>query len=384
MKRFSFEKTSDSIYNQMVDSNRVKKKCRFFNHIGGLRLLLTSLGILLHSVLFSQQVFDANFADFSFLDARRTFKVGTGTAAGSKALYTNVITIGTQVIDCIVTFESVTSGALTLPGSAASGTTPFDYGSTTGTGMSSNQDRYFAPTFSFNSGGGSGRFNFQFILGGSYNNTTNTGTPVILQNVYVNTYDIDGNGGSGSNQFNEFGGFSQTQLIVGTGSNIAVTYNSSTGLTRFSSSTNANTSDVTADANRIRVGYANVSSFSILVGAGGSGAAYFFLDLGIGPAWTGTPTTRTAPALDLNTTTTGLNHSATVCSGLAAFTSGASNITTASTVNVNEIDITFPGTEITDGNDEVIIPNAASPTLNNILLGFTTSGSQSFSIGSVF
>lgn len=166
MKRFSFKRTNVSIHNQMNEFKPVRSKYSLINSWGLLRMIFTTLGIFVQSVLFSQQVFDANFADFSFLQARRTLKVGTGTDAGSKALYTNVITIGSQVIDCIVTFESITNGALTLPGSAASGTTPFDYSSSTGIGMSANQDRYFAPTFDFNSGGGNGRFSFQFILGG--------------------------------------------------------------------------------------------------------------------------------------------------------------------------------------------------------------------------
>lgn len=166
MRVFPFEKTDFYLHLQTDECKPISTIYRLIKRVALLRMLLAILGMFIQSALFSQQVFDANFANFSFLDARRTFKVGTGTAAGSKALYTNVITIGSQVIDCIVTFESVTNGALTLPGSAAGGTTPFDYGSTTGTAMSSNQDRYFAPTFNFNSGGGSGRFNFQFILGG--------------------------------------------------------------------------------------------------------------------------------------------------------------------------------------------------------------------------
>ncbi|HMO32523.1 MAG TPA: hypothetical protein PKE07_05950 [Lacibacter sp.] len=348
-----------------------------------LRLFLALTAISLHGAVLSQQIFDANFANISFPDASRTLRVGNGQAAGNIVTYSNVITIGSQPIDCIIRTVSITNGTFTLPGSAAAGTTAFDYGAATGTGMSGNENRFFSPTFNFSTGGGNCRFRFEFILGGSYNTTTNTGTPVILENVYVNTYDIDGNGGASSNQFNEFGGFAQAQLLTGTGSNISVSYNATTGLTRFASNTNTNITNITADATRIRVGYGNVSSFEIAVGSLGSGAAYFFLDLGIGPAWTATPTTQFAPALDLNTTTPGVNNSVFSCAGLEPLTTGTTNITTVSTVNVNEIVITFPSAEIADANDEVFIPNQASPTLDNILLGFTGSGSQSFSIGGV-
>jgi hypothetical protein len=160
-------------------------------------------------VLFSQgqAVFNANFGNLHFLAANKIHKVGSnGSAAGNVTLYTNVITTGGQAIDCIVRTVALTNGSFQLPGSAAVGTIPFDYSSATGSGMSANQDRFFAPTFTFNSGGGSCDFEFEFILGGSYHNSTNSGTPVILQNVRLNSYDIDGNGGANSNQFNEFGG----------------------------------------------------------------------------------------------------------------------------------------------------------------------------------
>ena len=144
------------------------------------------------------------------------------------------------------------------------------------------------------------------ILGGSFNNTTKSGTTVTLQNVVLNTYDIDGNGNTGSNQFNQFGGFSKT--ILSTGSNISTTYDANSGLTKFRSNSDQNTNSVTADANRIKIEYTNLSSFEIIVGAEGSGAAYFFLDFSTGPNWTGSTATSQLPALDLNTGTTGIHN----------------------------------------------------------------------------
>lgn len=51
--------------------------------------------------------------------ANKVHKVGTnGSAVGNITLYTNVITIGGQQIDCIVTSVSLTGGTFTLPGKA--------------------------------------------------------------------------------------------------------------------------------------------------------------------------------------------------------------------------------------------------------------------------
>ena len=161
------------------------------------------------------QTFNANFAALNFFAANKVHKVGAnGTAAGNVTLYTNVITIGSQQIDCIIRTVSLTNATFTLPGSPGAGTIPFDYSAATGTGMTGNEDKYFSPTFEFTAAGGSCTFRFEFILGGSYNNTTNTGTIVNLQNVYLNTYDLDGNGGATSNQFNEFNNFCRNNFYV--------------------------------------------------------------------------------------------------------------------------------------------------------------------------
>lgn len=338
-------------------------------------------------VLFSQgqAVFNANFGNINFLAANKIHKVGTnGSAAGNVTLYTNVITIGGQAIDCIVRTVSITNGSFVLPGNAAAGTIPFDYSSATGTGMSANQDRFFAPTLEFTAAG-SCMFRFEFVLGGSYNNSTNTGTAVTLQNLRLNTYDIDGNGGSNSNQFNEFGGFSS--VTTGTSTNLQNTYNTTTGLTTFRSNTTTNSSTVTADAHRVRVDYGAVSQLEINVGAGASGAAYFFLDFGSGASWTGTTTTTSTPVLDLNTTTAGIDNQVTICGEAKRLTNGAgagnTNLTGSSGV-INEIIISFSTASILDGNFEAFFPKGSnSAASDSIKLGFSSSGSQSFTLSGV-
>ncbi len=330
----------------------------------------------------AQTTYNANFAALSFLAANKVHKVGTtGIAAGDVTLYTNVITIGGQQVDCILRTASSTNATFTLPGAAAGGTIPFDYSSATGTGMSANQDKYFSPTFSFGTGGGSCKFHFDLIQGGSYNNTTNTGTQVILQNVYLNTYDIDGNGTAGTNQYNEFGGFAGT--VISTGTNITATYNTVSGLTKFRSNSATNTADVSADANRIKIQYNYITQFDIVVGSDGPGAAYFFLDFSTGVTWTGTTTSASAPALDLSTTTAGLNNALSVCGVDGFFTNGSANLTLSSN-SIDEVNLSFLSAEIPNGNSETIIPNGSTVPASDILtLGFTASANQTFILGAV-
>lgn len=345
------------------------------------------ISLILHlMVLFAQgqAVFNANFGNINFLAANKVHKVGTdGSAAGNVTLYTNVITIGGQAIDCIVRTVALTNASFQLPGSAAGGTIPFDYSSATGTGMSANQDRFFAPTLNFGSGGGSCDFEFEFILGGSYNNSTNQGTPVILQNLRLNTYDIDGNGGSNSNQYNEFGGFSS--FTVSSNTKINNSYNATSGLTKFVSNTTTNNATVTDSIHRVQVAYGQISKFNIKVGSLGSGQAYFFLDFGSGPAWTGVTTS--TPVLDLNTTTSGVDNQVTICGDAKRLTNGAGsgNINlTNSSGTVNELIISFSTASILDGNYEAFYPKGSNSLVNDsIKLGFSSSSSQTFTLSGV-
>lgn len=323
----------------------------------------------------AQAVFDVSFGQLKFLNANRTTKVGVdGSAAGNVTLYTNVITVSGQQIDCIVRTVSVTGATFGLPGGAPGGTVPFDYSSASGTGMSANQDAYFSPTLNFNSSGGSVKFRFEFILGGSYNNSSNTGAAVILKNIYLNTYDIDGNGGASSNQFNEFGSFSAYTLAAPS-TNIGLTYNTSSGLTRFRSNTTANTTNVTADANRVRVKYDYLSSIDIQVGAEGSGAAYFFLDFSGGVAWTGSQINYNTPSLDLDTEVAGIDRTETVCGNAGSLTSGTINYTGSSGA-ADEVVISFSTPSIPDGNMETFYPKGSTNTSYIIGLGFTGSSTQ--------
>jgi hypothetical protein len=329
------------------------------------------------NTLFSQSSYNVNSDPLRFVTARKTHKVGTdGKTANNITLYTNVITVGTQVIDCIVTTKTINNGSFIGTNSLQPS---FDFDNVSST-LSGNSDAFFSPLFSWNSGGGSCEFEFQFILGGSYNNSTNKGTNVILQNVFVNTYDIDGNGSSenGSNQFNEFGGFSSSQYQTTTGARIQATYNTSTSLTKFRSTTGINENNVTADKHRIRVFYNNLSLFRFVVGAEESGSAYYFIDFSQGPSWTNTPSITYPPSLDLNSNTSapGLDNIASIdaCNTHANFTTGNTNLSGAT--SIDNIYVQFEASQIKDGNSEILNINGATSGAN-IPLNFSNGASIS-------
>lgn len=301
-----------------------------------------------------------NAINFGGTGVTITNKVGTGVAVNNIVLYQNVITIGGQQIDAIVRTQEISNVTFTTYDQAG-----------TGTGYTNNLATYFSPQFTIGSGGGYAVFKIQFILGGSYNNSTNTGALVTLQNVRLNTYDIDGNGTAGTNQYNEFGGFSSSEL--GSPTNLAMTYNATLGLTKFRSSLATNTTDATDVKNRVRVTYGYMSEFTTKVGAEGSGAAYFFLDFSAGATFT-TSVSYSAPSLDLNTATAGLdNQVLMVAPATKNFSSGSTNITyTGSTLD--NLKVSFTSAQVADGSAETMIINGATSG-GSIALNFTNAQS---------
>ena len=316
-------------------------------------MMLVFGGMLLHAQTYNVAY---NTINFGGTGVTITNKVGTGTSVNNIVLYQNVITIGGQQIDAIVRTQEL-NNVTTF--------STYDYTGTTN--AANNLPSFFSPQFTFGTGGGYAVFKIQFILGGSYNNTTNTGTLVNLQNVRLNTYDLDGNGTSGTNQYAEFGGFSISELANPT--NLATTYNSTLGLTKFRSTQFANTSDVTDVKNRVRVTYDYLSEFTTKVGAEGSGLAYFFLDFSAGATFT-TAVSYSAPSLDLNTSTTGIDNTTNmVAPDTKSFTSGTTNITYTGPT-LDNLKVSISTTQILDGSYEKFLVNGATSG-GTIALNFT-------------
>ena len=297
-----------------------------------------------------------NTINFGGVGVTITNKVGTGTALNNIVLYQNVITIGGQQIDAIVRTQELSNATIST----------YDFTGTSSS-ASNNLPSFFSPQFSFGTGGGYAVFKVQFIRGGSYNNTTNTGTLITLQNVLLNTYDLDGNGTAGTNQYAEFGGFSMSELASPT--NLSTTYNSTLGLSKFRTSISANTIDVTDVKNRVRVTYNYISEFTTKVGAEGSGAAYYFLDFSVGSTFT-TAISYTAPSLDLNTTTSGLdNVTSMIAPDVKNFTSGSSNIVHLGPT-LDNLKLNFSTSQILDGTNEKLLISGATSG-GSVSLNFT-------------
>jgi hypothetical protein len=299
----------------------------------------------------------------------------SGQSAGDVTLFSNVATISGNQIDCIVTTKTVTNVA---------SWDAYDQNAVSGDFFNSNSPAYFSPQVNFGNNGGSIKFEFQFILGGSYNSTTKTGINVVLQNVRLNTYDIDGNNNDGSNQYNEFGGFSTSEL--GSSSpTVAASYNANTGLTKFRSTSTSNSTSVTADATRVRVSYTNMSDFSIVVGAEGSGLAYFFLDFSAGPAFSSSVTT--SPSVDLNTSGPGVSNFESGC-GLSLAFAKPDQINVASPSALTQLELTYVSTTILDPSvgllgEKLVIVGASSGTSSH-LLDFPTGTTDNVTVGIPF
>jgi hypothetical protein len=357
-------------------------------HLGPKSVILLTIFILL-SGFFSaraQAVFNANNGNISFLAANKIHKVGTnGSGVGNVTLYTNVITIAGQQIDCIIRTVSLTNGSFAVPSGAPSNTIAFDY-STNASTLTNNQDRFFSPMLTFNGGGGNAKFKFEFILGNSYNNTTHKGTPVVIQNVRLNTYDIDGNGTTNSNQFNEFGGFSSVTLSNSPATNVSYSYNTASGLTKFRSKISTNITNAIAPESRVVVQYDQVSTLEIMVGADGSNAAYFMLDFGTGPNWGGTTNIYGTPTLDLNPGQPGFTQTSSSCGAVVRpITSGSTSLSlTGSSNTVSEIILSYDPATILDGAFENIFANGSSnPSADSIKLNFTSSSTSTFTLNGI-
>jgi|GEM_PF-462843 len=349
------------------------------------------VGILMPLGIVAQPLVNVNYGNLNFPDANRVHKKGVlGQTAESRTLYHNVAVVSGQAVDCIVTTMSLTNGRFEYPTGFCPGTIPFDFRElqncpnpdTPAVTLRSNEDRFFSPTFFFETGGGSCRFKFEFIVGGSYNDASDRGSPVILRNVLINSYDIDGNAdcstpNPASNQYNDFSGFNSAARAT-PGSQIATSYNAASGMTRFMSISNCNIADVKDPTTRIRIEYQYLQEFEVELGMTGRGRAFYMLDFGPGPAFT--PMMLYTPVLDLNTLGSGdgYNNVATLCSTPERVSRGDANIVSLNN-SIEEMVIAVPAGDIRDGNAEFLTTDINTPA-QHILLGTPFSGSQTLTL----
>ena len=224
-------------------------------------------------------VFNANQGNLNFSNAIPI--IGNGTATGNIVRYSNVISVGDQSIDAVITTK-LNNASITSYDSEKTPTTRKDF---------------FQPSVSIGSGGGSVTYTIDFYIGGTYTGA-GTGTPATLQNVVVNSYDIDGS--SPRKQFQDFKGFARYELPA-TSKRLEVITNAD-GSVRFLSP--GGSGNGTEDAYRVRVFYDSIRSFELTTGAQAGGSALYALDFGLGPNWTQPTQTTGTPAANISYSTT--------------------------------------------------------------------------------
>lgn len=245
---------------------------KIYNH--ALSLFLLSF-ITFSSIKAQTSVFDVSGTPIKFLAAKRNYKTNpitsstsNGTRVGDIAVYSDVVTVGTTDIDCIIKVKSISSGT---------SITTFDNNS------SGDPDSMFCPRADFPSGGGEIKFEFSFIESGSYSNSTNTGTLVKLVNAVVNIYDIDISTNSSSKQFNKIERV--YNYLLGSPTDLVVNYDTANNLTEFLNTGGQQTS-FSDEETRALINYDTIDIYSFIVGQTGSGPAYFYIDFSIGPVFT--------------------------------------------------------------------------------------------------
>lgn len=230
---------------------------------------------------FAQSIFNVGTTPIKFNNNKQSFKpnINTGSTsngrnAGDVCVYSNVVTVGGQGIDCIVKTVSISSGSV------------IDIYDDNSSGGSGTPDSMFGPRATFPSGGGSVKFEFTFITNGSYSNTSKTGTLVKLTNAVVNIFDIDISTNSSSKQYNKIDRV--FNYILGKNSHLTVSYDTANNMTQFLNSAGQSTS-FADDETRALINYDTLQTYNFIVGQTGSGPAYYYIDFSLGPQWQSTP-----------------------------------------------------------------------------------------------
>ncbi len=212
-----------------------------------------------------------NASQRSFKTNPNTNKTSTGLAVGDIAVYSTVVSVSNQDIDCIVKVKSISSGTTI---------TTFDDAST---GTFASPDSMFCPRADFPTGGGEVELEFIFIENGTYSNTTRTGTLVNLINASVNIYDIDISTNSSSKQYNKIDRV--YNYLLGSPTDLVVNYDTANDMTQFLNSGGVQTS-FSDETTRAKINYDTIQTYRFIVGQTGTGPGYFYIDFSVGPTFT--------------------------------------------------------------------------------------------------
>lgn len=342
---------------------------RFMNNFRFIVLLVTILG---SSSLFAQ-VYNVNFAPLDFSDGNQSLYSGTSNAPGSQVLYTNVIEINGQVMDCIVTNIDGTTGTNEVfdqnwsnPNVAPGNTT-----------NALRVDSMFSPILSITTPGGPGstaykRFKFDFVTKFGSNTFY---SPVILDNVVLNVYDIDreATGNVRNSVKITKGNYNQFEAI-----STSVAYNNSDPnvLSFYVAAANPNTnasygdtiSGITSNEYRYRFTFSNLTTFEISLGnertSGNNQSTsdnFYYLAFSRGTGFNA-PVIPANLVVDLNTTdpSPSVNNIVLIENNNAYdFTLGNRNVIITDpqslTSRINGLNISYPTSQIENLNYERLI-----------------------------
>ncbi|MCC2961179.1 DUF4347 domain-containing protein, partial [Massilia sp. IC2-278] len=312
-------------------------------------------------------VFDAQQRQLVFAGAEAEKPGSTGLNNGDVMRFKNVIQVGTQWIDAIVT--------TTINSNLTVGT----YDSTSSPGSGAEAGKYFQPLTTVTGAGGSVSFKFDFVL-------PNSTTAVTLQNFVVNSYDIDSSGDNKPDrQFQEFKGFARYELSKDTQLTATPRADGSVIFEYNAAVSHNNSPNIYVDAYRVQVYYDSASSLTIRAGANGyqgatftSAAAHFSLDFMIRP-WQNPDTDIIgSPAPNLVYSATTFHESA----------GDDGSITSTATITLNNGSFTGTNGQALQGVDYANLPsglqaNVVRTSANTALLTFTGSAAAHANINDV-
>ena len=347
---------------------------RFMNNFKFIVLLVTILG---SSSLFAQ-VYNVNFAPLNFSANNQTLITNylgsssptPNTAAGSRTLYKNIITINSGsavVIDCIVTNMD---GAVVFDADWRTNTSVAP-GNTTD---ARRVDSMFSPDVVSSNTANFKDFRFEFGIATTSGSSITSFQPVILDNFVLNVYDVD-------RELNSQG-YERDRVLISRSSyqtfealSSLIGYNNtSPSLLDFYQQGNATINDntdystITMNDHRYRFIMSNVSSFDISLGNEGKSGSWnsqqqFFLAFSRGTAFTSVVVENNI-ILDLNTNVTSVNNEVTVSNNnLYNFTVGTPNVETTNTT-LTGFTVSYPSANIKNGSDERMIINATGGSVS--------------------
>lgn len=273
--------------------------------------------------------------------------IGASPSVGFTTRYSNAATVGSQGIDAIVTLINNTNATISV----------IDEGVPSQNAPANSLNTQT----SFGSGGGSQRYQIDFVEAG-------TNTPITLQNVAIVVWDID------FNQYAQFAGI--TSYIMASNTALTPITNNGTvpaGTYRFHDAGGTNSS-ASSQPNWVEVRYAEVNSIQMDLGATVNGGAFFSVKFAP-EVWT-SPVTTTPQATPYTITYNGnTNTSGTVPTS----TTGTGGQTVASnTGNLDKTGYYLAGwNTAANGSGATYLPGSTIiPVSNMTLYAVWVQGSQ--------